>query len=145
VGIEGFFLALTGILTIGLLASACFLLRRQRRAGALTAAITLVIAAAWYPLPAIDQIASVLFFPHDTIYAPRYSEERFRDVRAGQRYEEVLVLLGEPLERRRYGQDGIDYWYYSRHGPRYNNYWNKIMIFDHSGRVTKKISDFYSD
>lgn len=145
-GVEGFFLVLSGILIVGILASCFFFVRHRRRAALLIAVLTLIFAAVWYPLPVIDKIASVIFFPQDTIYAPRYSDEAFRKVRVGQNRQEVLVLLGEPLERGRHQDDSTEYWYYSRHGPRYQNYWNKIVVFGApNGHVIRKVDELYSD
>lgn len=145
-GIEGFFVVLAGILTVGLLASSFLFLRRRRRAALLTAAATLIAAGGWYPLPAVDKIAGAIFFPHDTIYASRYSDEAFHKVRVGQRGHEILALLGEPLKRSHYPDEDTEYWYYSRHGPQFDNYWNKIVVFDaHTRQVIRKVDEFYSD
>jgi len=35
----------------------------------------------------------------DTVFAPGYSEEKFAMIRSGDSHEDVLALLGEPLER----------------------------------------------
>lgn len=145
-GIEGFFLVLAGILTAGILASCFFFFRRKRRAALLTVVLTLIVAGGWYPLPVVDKIASVVFFPHDTIYAPHYSDEAFNKVRVGQHRQKILALLGEPLERGQYQDDGTEYWYYSRHGPRYDNYWNKIVVFDvQRGQVIRKVDELDPD
>lgn len=145
-GIEGFFVVLAGILTTGLLASSFLFLHHRRRAAFLTAVATLIAAGGWYPLPAIDKIACVIFFPHDTIYASRYSDEAFHKVRTGQRRHEILALLGEPLKRSQYPDEDAEYWYYSRHGPHFDNYWNKIVVFDtHASQVIRKVDEFYSD
>jgi hypothetical protein len=145
-GIEGFFTVLAAILGAGALAFLYFLLRRRQRAALLTAAITSLAVLGWYPLPAVDSVASVLFFPHDTAYAPGFSDVVFRKVRRGQSRSEIVALLGAPLSTVVYREEGIEYWHYSRHGKLHDNYWNKIIVFDvRTGRVTRKVSELYSD
>ena len=106
----------------------------------------MALAGVWYVLPLVGSIASVLFFPHDTVFSTDYSEEAFQEVREGQSKEDVLDSLGRPLDRQPSWDDESEYWYYTKHGPRYDNYWNKIVIFDaDTGRVIRKVDEFYSD
>ena len=60
--------------------------------------------------------------------------------------DDVLASLGEPLDRQSSWDGESEIWYYTKHGPRYANYWNKIVVFDvESRRVTKKVDEYYSD
>jgi hypothetical protein len=145
-GIEGYFSILVGILFVGLASSVVFLLYRRRRSALFTLAITLGLGGVWYSLLAVDNIANKLIFPDDTIYAAGYSDRSFREVQKGQGPEVVLSLVGEPLNRSLSWDEESEYWYYSRHGPRFDNYWNKIVVFDaHKGHVIRKVDELYSD
>ena len=145
-GIEGYFLVLVSILVVGFLLVIVLLVRRRRRSALSVLVATLVVGAVWYSLILVDRVANVLFFPDDTIYASRYSDEAFREVGMGQGPQKVLALLGEPLDRSASWDGEEEYWYYSRHGPRYDNYWNKIVIFNaHTGKVTEKVDELYSE
>jgi outer membrane protein assembly factor BamE (lipoprotein component of BamABCDE complex) len=146
VGIEGYFSVLASILVIGLTGSVVCLLRRRRKSALFALATTFVLAGAWYTLVIVDTVANLLFFPDDTIYAAGYSGGAFREIRVGQSQQEVLALIGEPLNRSLSWDDRREYWYYSRHGTRFDNYWNKIVVFDaFKGRVVSKVDELYSD
>jgi outer membrane protein assembly factor BamE (lipoprotein component of BamABCDE complex) len=145
-GIRGYFLILVLILLAGVSTTLVFAIRGRRRKSLICAAITLAIGGGWYFTPIVDKVASVILFPHDTVYSSKFSESAFRRVRKGEPKAETLRALGAPLEHKTYQDDGSEYWYYSRHGPRYKNYWNKIVVFDaKKGVVQKTISEFYSD
>ena len=118
----------------------------RRRRSLACAAVTLVLGSGWYFTPIVDTIASTIIFPHDTVYSSRFSESAFRRLHAGESRAEVLHALGAPLARETYANDGSEYWYYSRHGLKHKNYWNKIVVFQvKTGAVKKTISEFYSD
>ena len=82
-------------------------------------------------------------FPSDTIYAPKYTERKWRAVNSGASRRLVTEYLGEPLLEDTIGDE--IYLYYSKHGPKYKNYWIRILVLDTQGRVKKKIDEFYSD
>jgi hypothetical protein len=145
-GLEGHIFGLGLVFVVGLIGCLYLAVRQRRKMALAWAGGGLLLAAIWFALPMNDFVESLLFFPDDTIYAPGYSENAFRKIGAGQLEEEVLALLGEPLEKKLSPASGHEYWYYSEHGPRYQNFWNKIVIFDPSSeRVSRKIDDFYSD
>jgi len=145
-GIGRYFAVLGAILGFGLLVTLYLLLRRSKRAALWGFAATVFLGAGWYVSIIVDSFASVVIFPHDTIYAVGYSEKAFRQVRSEEPRGRVLALLGEPLSRSDFSDDHTEYWYYSKHGPRYDTYWNKIVVFDaDTGRVIRKVDEFYSD
>lgn len=145
-GLGGYFIVLGLILVIGASATLAFAIRGRRRKSWACAAVTLVLGIGWYFTPAVDGVASIIIFPHDTVYSSKFSESAFRRIHEGELRAEVLYALGEPLEREVYKDDGSEYWYYSRHGSKCKNYWNKIIVFDAgTGEVKKTISEFYSD
>jgi hypothetical protein len=145
-GIEGYFIVLGVILVVGVATTLALAIRGRRRKSWVCGVITLVLGIGWYFTPVVDGVASIILFPHDTVYSSNFSENAFRRIHEGEPRAEVLHALGEPLEREIYKDDGSEYWYYSRHGPKYKNYWNKIVIFNvETGAVKKTISEFYSD
>jgi len=78
----------------------------------------------------------------ETHYAPGYSERRFHEVAVGQSREEVLAQLGEPLKK--WSHDTSESWAYSM-SPRDTHYWNRVVIFDAAGRVSRVHSELYLD
>lgn len=145
-GLEGHILVLGLLLVMGLVGYLYLVVRQHQKKALAWAGGALLLAAIWFVLPMIDAVESLLFFPHDTAYAPGYSEKAFHRIGPGQLKGRVLAILGEPLEKRISAYSGFEYWYYSEHGHRYQNYWNKIVIFDPSSeRVVRKVNDFYSD
>lgn len=119
--------------------------RLRRRRGALIAIlITPVLMFGWYHVTAIDKVASWLY-PSDTEYARGFSEEAFAAIPLGSDRQGVLKHLGEPLSKRR-AHNGREYWYYSRPGTNYDNYWNFIVILDEKGdKVVERFHEFYTD
>ena len=53
-------------------------------------------------------------------------------------------ILGPPLHKREFA-DGRTYWYYSRHGRRFDSYFVRILVFDEQGRLLARRSYFYVD
>ena len=136
-------LILAALLLGGLGASTVLLLRRRwlRAVGVLLLTPALMLAVML--LCRIDRVAS-WFWPNDTLYASGFSRDRFRALPLGADRQGVASALGEPLGNQVCGEK--EYWYYSKHGRRYKNYWNMIVIFDsQSGRVVEKFSEFYTD
>ncbi len=123
-----------------------FLLSRKRYGRALLVffVCTPVAMAGWYRATGVDRVASWLY-PSDTVYAGRFNPHRFRRVVEGMSREELVKLLGRPFEARII-TDRQEYWYYSRHGARSQNYWNYIVIVDPTvGKVAGWFEEFYTD
>lgn len=123
-----------------------FLLARKRYGLSLLVFLLLIPAAlvGWYQATRVDMVAAWLY-PSDTVYAARFSPRQFRRVGEGMRQRELLELLGQPFERRAIA-DRQEYWYYSRHGTRSQNYWNFIVIVDPAvGKVVGRFKEFYTD
>ena len=143
-GIAGFFYVLGALALIAILLIMGLVLSGRRRLALRVTLTALACLALWYLLPLNDRVAAVLFFPQDTIYATGYLERSFQNLRLGQSQEEVLAILGEPLEMHS-NSSGEKFWRYSGRGSKYPNYWIRIVVFGPSGRVVKKFSELYSD
>jgi outer membrane protein assembly factor BamE (lipoprotein component of BamABCDE complex) len=122
------------------------LLARKRFGLSLLVFLVLMPAAlvGWYQATRVDKVAAWLY-PSDTVYAGRFNPGQFRRVAEGMSQRELLELLGQPFERRTIA-DRQEYWYYSRHGARSQNYWNFIVIVDPTaGKVVNRFKEFYTD
>jgi outer membrane protein assembly factor BamE (lipoprotein component of BamABCDE complex) len=103
-----------------------------------------------------------LVLPDQTVYADGFSEERFRKVRPGMSEQEVLSILGRPLEvyenagGRKYrtswsakpsAVNPVDFrwWSYSKAGRLYDSYHVRAVRFDRDGRVVDVDQTFYND
>lgn len=93
---------------------------------------------------ALGELLWPLITKHDTEYAPGYSEEVYRSLKLGARQEAVEQALGPPLKAKEF-PDGLTYWYYSRHGQRFDSYFVRILGFDQDGRLVTRRSYFYVD
>ncbi len=144
-GFGGYALVFLSLLFVGFVVSVTLFVQRKRRSALLALAVSLLAAGVWYVLLVIDPVANLLFFPDDTVYSTKYSERAFREVKEGQSSAKVASLLGEPLARSVFWDEGREYWYYSRGGPRYKNYWIKIVVLDvRTHRVAEKFDELYS-
>lgn len=79
----------------------------------------------------------------DTRYASGYSERAFRAVRSGMSPQEVVELLGEPIDRSRSVQSGLDVWRYSL-SPSDTSYRIRVIQF-RDGLVSGKVHELYVD
>jgi hypothetical protein len=83
-------------------------------------------------------------FGHDTEYAPSYSPLAFLLVRNGMAEEQVLSMVGEPLETHRSQSDSqLVVWLWTR-SRNSSNYRVRVITF-RQGRVVEKCSEFYLD
>jgi hypothetical protein len=88
-----------------------------------------------------------LFFGFGTIYSARYSESRFKTLRAGMSRDEVEAIVGPPL--RKVPWDVLtpherEMWYYSDQHDYTANYWRRWVLFE-NGKVVDVINDFWLD
>jgi outer membrane protein assembly factor BamE (lipoprotein component of BamABCDE complex) len=123
-----------------------FLLGRKRYGWALLVLFLLTPAAlfGWYQATGLDVVAAWIY-PSDTVYAARFKPHQFRRVVEGMSQGELIELLGTPLEKRKINSRQ-EYWYYSRAGSRFQNYWNFIVIVNpETGKVTGQVKEFYTD
>ena len=93
---------------------------------------------------ALGELILPLIDKHDTEYAPNYSEEVFRSLELGSDTAAVEQLLGPPLLAKEFPDDKT-YWYYSRHGERFDSYFVRILVFDGEGSLVARRSYFYVD
>ncbi len=99
---------------------------------------------AWYQATSLDLVASRIY-ASDTEYADGFSRDDFRAISIGFERRNLVRILGSPLERRVHS-DGKEYWYYSRAGRRFQNYWNYVVVVDReSGKIVELFSEFYVD
>lgn len=132
-----------GLLLGGITTCAVLLFRRRWYLAIAILVATPLLMFGWYRLSGTDLVASSLF-PNDTTYAPGFTEERFQFLASDADRGAVLAALGRPLSTALHGTR--EYWYYSHHGPRHENYWNMIIILDHAtGRIVEKHREFYVD
>lgn len=75
-------------------------------------------------------IAYLMFFAHETRFAPGYSEKAFQQVDIDWTRDQVVAALGEPLFSEFYGEDFA--WSYV---SSVRTCWYDSISFDHSGKV----------
>lgn len=127
----------------GIVTCAVLLFRRAWRGAIAVFVATPILMVGWFRVSGSDRVASWLY-PSDTVYAGGFTEQGFRSLASGADRETVVSVLGKPLRTAVDG--GKEYWYYSKHGQKYDNYWNMIVILDRaSGRVVEKFREFYVD
>lgn len=79
-----------------------------------------------------------------TIWAKNFDEENFKKVRLGMEKEEVLSLIGEPLDKTR--KCPIDCsWIYTKQDTGTSDYDQRVVSFDNSGFVSEIVKSFYID
>lgn len=78
-----------------------------------------------------------------THYGSGYSEETFHAIALGATMKQVQLALGDPLNRAVYR--GGEIWYYSEQGDPLQDYLVRGLVFDRSGNVAEKLTDFYID
>jgi len=83
-------------------------------------------------------------FEDRTTYAPSYSEEGFKRVRAGMTEQAVRGLIGEPLRRWSVKPENQEVWSYSS-GARDASYWQRLVIFDGTGHVARSRREYNAD
>jgi outer membrane protein assembly factor BamE (lipoprotein component of BamABCDE complex) len=128
----------------------------ERRLSAVVAglivAVSLSTSCRFGPVPSVrggewwrDAIANVLALidEHDTEFAAEYTEEAFDSLRLGATRDDVERLLGAPLEI--WERFGFEMWAYSKQVDPENNYLQRIVTFDSSGRLVEKHRAFYVD
>src|SRR5262249_51965109 len=75
-----------------------------------------------------------------TTYAPRFTESRFRSLRVGMPVEQVIALIGTPLDTVNSGE----LWRYSV-GDSLTGFWARSLSVDSTRRVTGIHAEFYWD
>jgi outer membrane protein assembly factor BamE (lipoprotein component of BamABCDE complex) len=70
-----------------------------------------------------------------TRYAPGFTERAFASIPVGASAEEVLRLLGPPLQSKEIS-NGTTVWYYSEGLSK--NFEHRAVVFDNGGRVINK-------
>ncbi len=85
-----------------------------------------------------------LIMSDGTEYAAGFDEARFRELRPGTPRAEVKRVLGEPLRQQTF-DDGETVFYYSRQRDERDNYRVRNVVFDGSGRMIRRVGEFYLD
>jgi outer membrane protein assembly factor BamE (lipoprotein component of BamABCDE complex) len=133
----------TLLLILGITMPVAVWIRRGWRVGLRTLVIAVLVLIFWACLVNVSLTASWIF-PSDTMYASKYTDQKWKAVNSGASRRLVTENLGYPLLENTTGDE--TYLYYSKHGPRYKNYWIKILVLDaRTGSVKRKIDEFYSD
>ncbi len=91
----------------------------------------------------------------DTVYAPGYSDEKFRSVHNGMTEGEVYAIMGKPIEVWTLSEGHWQrvpfevvvsddaQWNYSV-SPSDKSYFRRVIQF-RDGKVTEKVAEFYLD
>lgn len=103
-----------------------------------------VIAFGLYACSGVESYCYV--YPSiDTRYAPRFSERKFAEVRAGMSMDAVITLLGQPCHRGS-GRNSVR-WSYTQDGKCLWADWawlGREIVFK-DGRVVERVSRIYHD
>jgi hypothetical protein len=145
VGLPGYFY-LAFIVLLSWVAGAGYLLfRRQRGRAALLSVLSAALLSALTFGTIYGPIASRVFFPEDTEYAPGFNDKAFAAIRHGQSETFVTSLVGNPLSKSVSADGTMEIWAYSRPGRRFPNYWIAIVAIDRQHRVVSYAhTEFYS-
>jgi hypothetical protein len=119
---------------------------RSTKLVAAVGSLVLIVAALAHRLllDGLDGFMWSLAFRPTTEFARGYSWPGFRRVRAGETKEEVVKLIGVPLERKADPATREERWFYSR-SPIDSHYSIRVVIFSAEGRVTKVLHEYYID
>jgi hypothetical protein len=82
---------------------------------------------------------------HETHFAAGYNERAFSKIRAGMTTNQVLRILGEPLDRSTWSQWPEGEWEYSRPASSSGHYHLRAVRFATNGLVSEANKMFYFD
>ena len=126
--------------------------RKARLALLMTLASVLgavAIGTAWLSSNTVAPFQALLgaAFGHETVYATEYTNKRWRAVQIGMSREEVLSILGAPINRPEWLidptlQECWDYSTWRRGGS--ENYHRREVRFQ-AGKAVSKTAEFYLD
>jgi SmpA/OmlA family protein len=116
----------------------------------LAIALLFLALAATYQMLSLEGIQGHIWshmYPGTTEWAPGYSGWAFWKIFPGMSKDQVRELVGEPLDT--YTRSGDDdqlreYWRYSR-SPTSSHFHDRTVIFDQSGHVKMRLSEYYID
>lgn len=94
-------------------------------------------------LDGLDGFLASLIFKPSTHFAPGYSWLAFRRVQPGMSRDEVVKLLGEPMEVHDTPTQGTS-WLYSK-SPTGSHYSLRTVAFSNSGVVADVVHEYYVD
>lgn len=119
----------------------------NRRLGCLLCAAALLVSLyLTYPLVVLDGIGGIIFpliSRTDTEYALGFSHRAFLKISPGMTPMEVEQQLGPPIKKYVVRKTGETGWKYSQ-TPSDASYRIRIVFF-RDGRVSERLSEFYSD
>lgn len=79
-----------------------------------------------------------------TIWAKNFSEEKFSKVKVGMSREDVLALLGNPLnDTNKLNRDR--FWYYTRQNSGTSDFDQRWVLFDSNNKVEEIRKSFFID
>jgi len=108
--------------------------------------LSLMVVAIYYrwPLDGITAIYALLLSEQDTtVYAPSYSDQKFRHIEIGMQRSEVYQLLGPPLRSTSSGLAG-NLWAEWSYSPQDADYRRREIVFQND-IVIQKISEYWLD
>lgn len=101
--------------------------------------ISIILIPTFFFCDFVKEKVLVLMFGEDTVYVENFNEKEFFDIKIGMSREEVLKILGPPLEKA----GGEKYWHYSWY--RSGNFLKRVIIFDETNKVKKVKRGLYLD
>jgi outer membrane protein assembly factor BamE (lipoprotein component of BamABCDE complex) len=115
-------------------------------AGVIGAAVTSTWGWAQYRYGPVDSLLVLCTVDSDaTVWAPGFSEARFRAVPIGATTAQVVALLGMPLGRVQISGNS-QLWYYSdQAAPPTRNSHRRVLVVGPDGLVTERRSYVYVD
>ena len=118
--------------------------RLRQIAGWITLALLVgLVPLHFWLLDGLDGFLFSLVSEDSTVYASGYSDRSFRRVHVGMTSNEVVALLGSPLETGALSDEGCVTWLYSNK-KRDTSYHVRTIVFQ-DGVVSEIISEFYLD
>ena len=109
-------------------------------------AAVLVFPSARYGYDMSDTFACMLTTgQHETRFAAGYTDRAFSEIRPGMTINEVLRILGEPLDRATWTSWPEGEWQYSQPASSTGHYHLRTVRFSDDGRVSAAYKVFYFD
>lgn len=92
----------------------------------------------------LDGVKGLVFpivFPDSTVYAPNYKEDAFRKLSLGMSKQDVIRVLGPPLEKDTC--DGLERWRYS--GSSSDSHYRVRQLIFKNGHVVERTAFYLVD
>lgn len=92
-----------------------------------------------------DSLIFLIFLMEDTtIYSPFYSEQAFKLIKKNMTEEEVIKVVGQPLQKQILENNKGELWRYTQ-GKLDRNFWLRCVKFDSNKKVSQIIKEYWAD